>query len=195
MQLLLVGGGRDGGLPPIYSPYATTRGRAGSKANLGTQKRMRDVNAELMGRRGPVVSMSNIHYRKVDQSKLSGYNTLLHDVTGEFQWGKLACIMGPVKSGKTTLLHVLAGDTTFRSDMEGTILYDDVYPDPNIPLWRRCGLVEVGDRHLPDLTVRETVAYAMMLRSDTSHFLDKITGNDEEEEETGGGRQEESRRR
>ena len=177
-----IGPGTSGGLAPIYSPY---RGRAGTGANLqkmGGQKRMRDLNAVLMGRRGPVVSMSNIHYRKADQSKLSGYDTVLQDVSGEFQWGKLSCIMGPVKSGKTTLLHVLAGDTTFRSDMEGTVLYDNTLPDPNIPLWRRCGLVEVGDRHLPDLTVRETVAYAMMLRSDTSHFLSNTGAADEEEE-------------
>ena len=58
----------------------------------------------------------------------------------------------------------MAGSTAFRSNVEGTILFDNMRPDTNLPLWRRCALVEQGDRHLPDLTVKETMAYAMALR-------------------------------
>ena len=53
-------------------------------------------------------------------------------------------------------------------------------------LWQRCGLVSKGDRHLPDLTVRETLTYAMMLRSDLSRYLDNEVGGDEEEADGGG---------
>lgn len=138
-------------LAPIYSPFRRTGG--------GHLDEM-----DLINRRGPNVSFANVSYRGRNRERISGYESVLSDVSGEFQWGKLGCIMGGPQCGKTTLLHVLAGSTAFRSNVEGTILYDNMRPDPNVPLWRRCALVEEGDRHLPDLTVLESITYAMSLR-------------------------------
>ena len=144
-------GAASGKLAPIYSPFRRTGG--GHLDEL-----------DLINRRGPNVSFANVSYRGRNRERISGYESVLSDVSGEFQWGKLGCIMGGPKCGKTTLLHVLAGNTAFRSNVEGTILYDNMRPDPNVPLWRRCALVEEGDRHLPDLTVLESITYAMALR-------------------------------
>lgn len=73
-------------------------------------------------------------------------------------------ILGAPGSGKSSLLHILAGDRGVGTEISGEIVFNDVQVDPKIPLYLRCGLIEVDDEHLVDLTVRDVVCYAMRLR-------------------------------
>ena len=111
-------GPASGKVAPIYSPFRRTGGGQIDES-------------DLINRRGPNVSFANVTYRGRNRERISGYENVLNDVSGEFQWGKLGCIMGGPRSGKTTLLHVLAGSTAFRSK-EGTILFDNM-TDTNLP--------------------------------------------------------------
>jgi ABC-type multidrug transport system ATPase subunit len=62
------------------------------------------------------------------------------------------------------LIHILAGDTTSTSEVTGKILYNNITPNANMPLWQRCGLVAVHTEQNRDLTVLEVITFAMQLR-------------------------------
>ena len=113
---------------------------------------------------GPTVAFQYVTYETRDRTAVSGYSCALDNVSGQFDWGKLSCIMGAPEAGKSTLLHVLAGDTGHRSHVTGSITYDGLKPDTNLPLWQRCALVRANDEQFPSLTVEEVVTYAMELR-------------------------------
>jgi len=113
---------------------------------------------------GPTVAFQHVTYKSRDRTALSGYTCALDNVSGQFDWGKLSGIMGAPEAGKSTLLHVLAGDTGHRSHVTGEITYDGLKPDINLPLWQRCALVRAHDEQFPSLTVEEVVTYAMELR-------------------------------
>jgi len=113
---------------------------------------------------GPTVAFQHVTYQTRDRTALSGYSCALDNVSGQFDWGKLSCIMGAPEAGKSTLLHVLAGDAGHRSHVTGEITYDGLKPDINLPLWQRCALVRANDEQFPSLTVEEVVTYAMELR-------------------------------
>jgi ABC-type multidrug transport system ATPase subunit len=99
---------------------------------------------------------------------------VLDNVSGQFDWGKLSCILGAPGSGKTTLLHVLAGDTRSLKNIRGSgHIFFDEHPMHMLegsrgsrpsPLWKRCALVYKEDVHHGDLTVKETIEYALQLR-------------------------------
>ena len=99
---------------------------------------------------------------------------VLDNVSGQFDWGKLSCILGAPGSGKTTLLHVLAGDTRSLKNIRGSghIFFDEQpmhMPEGSpgsrpSPLWKRCALVYKEDVFHGDLTVKETIEYALQLR-------------------------------
>lgn len=110
----------------------------------------------------------NLQFVRVrDVKSPVGFKTILNNVNGQFDWGKLGVIMGASESGRSSLLHFLGGDTGTGSQVQGTLLIDGVAPDPKVPLWLRCGLVEARDEHFKDLTVKDIVTYALKLRCDT----------------------------
>jgi ABC-type multidrug transport system ATPase subunit len=113
---------------------------------------------------GPTIKFSDITYNVRNRSKEHGYETVLNRVSGQFDWGKLSVIMGPQQSGKSSLLHILAGENRFSTEISGQILLDGKTVDSNIPLWQRCALVESHDELHRDLTVIEVITFAMKLR-------------------------------
>ena len=113
--------------------------------------------------RGPTVAFHNVSYRIKDRKTSAGYKLILDRISGQFDWGKLSCILGAPQSGRSSLLHILAGDRGLRSEVQGSIYYDGAVVSDG-PLWQRCALVEAGDEQMPSLTVRETLIFAMQLR-------------------------------
>jgi ABC-type multidrug transport system ATPase subunit len=113
---------------------------------------------------GPTVMFKDITYRVPDRASPMGHKTILNRVSGQFDWGKLSMIMGAAESGKSSLLRIIAGETGTGSQVTGKILFNNLSPDPAVPLWQRCGLVAADSEHMRDLTVREVLTFAMRLR-------------------------------
>ena len=111
---------------------------------------------------GPTVTLEDVCYRVKDITSPLGERTLLQNVYAQFDWGKLSMIMGNAGSGKSTLLHVIAGDSGNCSS--GNVLFNRDPIAPDVLPWQRCAYVEASDEHYRDLTVLQTVTYAMKLR-------------------------------
>lgn len=99
-----------------------------------------------------------------DRKSPVGYKTILNRVSGQFDWGKLSMILGAAESGKSSLLHFLAGDTGASSEIIGSLFFNKNKVDPKVPLWQRCSLVEAKDEHFRDLTVKDVITFSMRLR-------------------------------
>jgi ABC-type multidrug transport system ATPase subunit len=74
----------------------------------------------------------------------------------------------------------LAGDTSFRSEVTGEIMFNRRAPRQDLPLWQRAALVESHDELYRDLTVKEIVTFAMKLRcrsqADVLALDENVTG-------------------
>lgn len=112
---------------------------------------------------GPTVTLEEVSYRIKDILAPAGFRTVLHKVSGQFDWGKLSMVLGSTGSGKSTLLHVMANDVGY-SAMTGSILHNREVVDSKLLPWQRCAFVEAHDEHLRDLSVLDIVTYAMKLR-------------------------------
>ena len=118
--------------------------------------------------RGPRVTFANLAYQVPDVESPLGKKTIIHPMSGMFDWGKLSIIMGAEGSGKSSLLHILGNQTLASSaELKGTIFHDgnDVESVPLLP-WQRCAFIEALDEHFRDLSVLDILTYAMLLRTD-----------------------------
>jgi len=81
---------------------------------------------------------------------------ILHDVSAEFPDGSVTGLIGPNGSGKTSLLHVVAG---LRRPEKGTVRMadEDVHAWPDRVRARRVALLEQHASTTLDLTVRQVV--------------------------------------
>jgi ABC-type multidrug transport system fused ATPase/permease subunit len=143
--------------PLVFMRESSVTGRA-SKLSVNVSQ-MGDENMD----RGPTVMFKDVSFRVRDSSPL-GYQQILQRVSGKFDWGKLSMIMGATKSGKTSLLQILAGDITLGAEVTGKVLLDGKEPPMNQPLWQRCGFVPAENEHMRDLTVKEILTFGMKLR-------------------------------
>lgn len=82
--------------------------------------------------------------------------TILHDVSAEFPSGSVTGLIGPNGSGKTSLLHVVAG---LRKPAAGRVEIDgeDVHAWPGRVRARRIALLEQHASTTLDLSVRQVV--------------------------------------
>eukprot|EP01129_Flabellula_baltica_P015130 TRINITY_DN749_c0_g1_i2.p1 TRINITY_DN749_c0_g1~~TRINITY_DN749_c0_g1_i2.p1 ORF type:complete len:717 (-),score=133.34 TRINITY_DN749_c0_g1_i2:23-2173(-) len=99
---------------------------------------------------------------------------ILNSVTAQFRPGTLTAIMGPSGSGKTTLLNLLSGRTRTGS-MEGYRLINNHSLNAgefNEVMRKNSGYVLQTDTFFKDLTVRETLLFAAMLRLDPDEDMD-----------------------
>ncbi|XP_055598967.1 ATP-binding cassette sub-family G member 4-like isoform X2 [Uranotaenia lowii] len=109
-----------------------------------------------------VLSFKNLSFSVGQRSKSK---LLLDNVSGSFRSGRLTAIIGPSGAGKSTLLNVLSG---FNADgISGQILVN------NKELSRRKyrQIVAYNEQEvdlLPNITVRETLAYAADLKLPSS---------------------------
>lgn len=153
--------------PLIYTKQSSVSSK--SKLSISVSQ-----TGEYMKASGQTIAFKNIDYYV---KELKGERHVLQDVSGQFDWGKLSAIMGGVGSGKSSLLHVLAGDKKRRSRVSGSILIDNKPIDPTMPLWQRCAFVDNTDEFHANLTVEEIITLAMQLRCFNSKGLRVVAEN------------------
>ena len=87
--------------------------------------------------------------------------TAVDDVSLEIARGELFFLLGPSGCGKTTLLRLIAG---FYAPDAGSILFDDQDVTRTPPHRRNTGMVFQNYALWPHMSVRENVAYGLVLR-------------------------------
>ncbi|KAM5572773.1 hypothetical protein ABKV19_012699 [Rosa sericea] len=86
--------------------------------------------------------------------------TILHDVSGIIKPRRMTLLLGPPGSGKTTLLLALAGKLRKANlKFSGRVTYNGIEMDEFVSE-RTSAYVSQHDLHIPELTVRETLAFA-----------------------------------
>lgn len=90
-----------------------------------------------------------------------GEVTAVDDVSLEIARGELFFLLGPSGCGKTTLLRLIAG---FYAPDAGSILFDDQDVTRTPPHRRNTGMVFQNYALWPHMSVRENVAYGLVLR-------------------------------
>lgn len=156
--------------PPRMSESKLQRPVIFDRETSITSKSQLSINVSVTGahenqnQRGPTVEFKRLSYMVRDRFSPLGVKSILNNVSGKFDWGKLSMVLGASSSGRSSLLHILAGDIGFQSEVTGDILYDGVPANPKTPLWERCAFVEAHDEQCRDITVRDVVTYAMKLR-------------------------------
>ena len=110
---------------------------------------------------GITLSWNKLSY-SVPMGKKAPLKQILKQVSGEVKPGEVVAIMGSSGSGKTTLLNVLAGRVG-AGDISGSVLVNGLERRENT--WRNTvAYVEQDDLMYQNLTVRETLTYAALLR-------------------------------
>ncbi|XP_039311065.1 ATP-binding cassette sub-family G member 1-like [Solenopsis invicta] len=97
--------------------------------------------------------------------------TILHNVSGHFESGKVTMIIGPSGAGKTTLLKAISGRQVM--DIKGTLTVNGI--EWNKPTFRKQMCYTSQQFHLlPFLTVRETLNIATRLKDDINKNAQEI---------------------
>eukprot|EP00667_Euglena_gracilis_P001828 EG_transcript_1828 len=110
-----------------------------------------------------VMQLLTLWSRQRTQEKL-----VLNNVTGSFRPGRTCLVLGPPRSGKSTLLKAIAGQLREARGgrLEGAVEYAgerlQEYPQlkDGLKLPKVVSYVPQVDEHIPTLTVRETVQFA-----------------------------------
>ncbi|KAL1831046.1 hypothetical protein ACET3Z_000697 [Daucus carota] len=84
---------------------------------------------------------------------------ILHDVSGIIKPGRMALLLGPPSSGKTTLLLALAGKLGSDLQVSGRVTYNGAGMDEFVPQ-RTSAYISQHDLHIGEMTVRETLAFS-----------------------------------
>ena len=105
--------------------------------------------------RGPVIQWEELTVK-------NGEKTLLSEVSGSAEPGRLLAVMGPSGSGKSTLVKAVAGRLTGVSSVEGVVKIDG---EVSVRGGRdQAAFVAQNDEFYPYSTVRETLTFAARLR-------------------------------
>lgn len=105
---------------------------------------------------------------------------VLYDSSGLVVPGQVLAILGSSGSGKTTLLDLLAGRGDPECKLSGSVCLNGHPTTPKL-VRNNVAYVMQDDRLLPNLTVRETLHYAAMLRLPT-----RLSDSDREKAEAVG---------
>ena len=152
-------------IPLLFSRYNSVTGGT-TKLSFNVTTRGDEENHQATG---PSLMFKNITLRVKCNSHPTGYKTIINKVSGQFDWGKLSLILGGSGAGKTSLLHVLAGDFSVESEITGCVRLNKKPINYKDYPWQRCGFVTTASQVHEDLTVKELLTFALKLRClDTS---------------------------
>ncbi|XP_031487829.1 pleiotropic drug resistance protein 1-like [Nymphaea colorata] len=84
---------------------------------------------------------------------------ILHDISGIVKPRRMTLVLGPPGSGKTTLLLALAGKLDSDLKVSGKVAYNGHEMQEFVPQ-RTSAYISQYDLHIPELTVRETLAFS-----------------------------------
>ncbi|KAA3470383.1 pleiotropic drug resistance protein 1-like isoform X2 [Gossypium australe] len=85
--------------------------------------------------------------------------SILRDVSGIIRPCRMTLLLGPPSSGKTTLLLALAGKLDRNLEFSGRVTYNGHEMDDFVPQ-RTAAYIGQHDVHIPEMTVRETIAFS-----------------------------------
>ncbi|KAL3645872.1 transcription factor [Castilleja foliolosa] len=85
--------------------------------------------------------------------------TILKDVSGIIKPGRMALLLGPPSSGKSTLLLALAGKLDPSLQTSGNVTYNGCGMDEFVPQ-KTAAYISQYDLHIGEMTVRETLAFS-----------------------------------
>lgn len=98
----------------------------------------------------------------------NAHRVILDDVSASFPAGEVSAILGPSGAGKSTLLQLIAGRRLGAGAMAGFTRTGDLLfagaPATAVAMSNVAFVEQEDDWHLPNLTVRETLRYAAILR-------------------------------
>ncbi|XP_022154870.1 pleiotropic drug resistance protein 1-like [Momordica charantia] len=99
--------------------------------------------------------LANLHILSSKKKKL----TILHDASGIIKPSRMTLLLGPPDSGKTTLLLALAGRLASDLKLSGKVSYNGYSLNEFVPQ-RTAAYVSQNDVHIPEMTVREILAFS-----------------------------------
>ncbi|CAL5359016.1 unnamed protein product [Camellia sinensis] len=85
--------------------------------------------------------------------------SILHDVSGIINPGRMTLLLGPPSSGKTSLLLALGGKLDSDLKVSGKVTYNGHGMNEFVPQ-RTSAYISQHDLHIGELTVRETLAFS-----------------------------------
>ncbi|KAK8604814.1 hypothetical protein V6N13_082285 [Hibiscus sabdariffa] len=94
---------------------------------------------------------------------------ILEDVSGIIKPGRMALLLGPPSSGKTTLLLALAGKLSKDLKFSGRVSYNGHGMEEFVPQ-RTSAYVSQYDLHIREMTVRETLAFSARCQGVGPHY-------------------------
>ncbi|KAL4318499.1 hypothetical protein GQ457_18G004060 [Hibiscus cannabinus] len=94
---------------------------------------------------------------------------ILKDVSGIIKPGRMALLLGPPSSGKTTLLLALAGKLSKELKFSGRVSYNGHGMEEFVPQ-RTSAYVSQYDLHIREMTVRETLAFSARCQGVGPHY-------------------------
>eukprot|EP00667_Euglena_gracilis_P002444 EG_transcript_2446 len=159
-----------GGWEPLLK---TIVGTMGSNNTPGIFISLQDIRFRV--KTSPGSSMITTLAKKAAQwltcrsSTPTGEHDVLKGVTGSFRPSRTTLLLGPPQSGKTALLKAIAGrlEEGPQGRLEGSILYagqdlrHQTRSGDRIVLQKLVGYIPQTGSHIPPLTVRETVQFAL----------------------------------
>ncbi|PQQ17542.1 pleiotropic drug resistance protein 1 isoform X2 [Prunus yedoensis var. nudiflora] len=99
--------------------------------------------------------LNSIHILPTKKKHLS----ILKDVSGIIKPGRMALLLGPPSSGKTTLLLALAGKLDHDLKSSGCVTYNGYEMHDFVPQ-RSAAYISQHDVHIAEMTVKETLAFS-----------------------------------
>lgn len=99
--------------------------------------------------------MNSLHVLPTRKKKI----TILDNISGIVKPGRIALLLGPPGSGKTSLLLALAGKLDQSLKASGRVTYNGHGMDEFVPQ-RTSAYISQHDLHIGEMTVRETLAFS-----------------------------------
>lgn len=105
--------------------------------------------------KGLVLSLSGLSAILSQKYKIK----IIEGASGVIKPGRMTLLLGPPGGGKTSLLKALSGNLDKSLEVNGEITYNGYRLDQFVPQ-KTSAYISQYDLHIPEMTVRETLAYS-----------------------------------